>query len=1269
MSRRVLHRDIETRSTLDLTNVGAWRYASDPSTDVWCVAYAVDDDPVQLWIPGQPVPEEFHAAARDHWWIIAHNNAFERGIEEHILAPRYDWPIVPIERHACTMAMALANALPAKLETVAEVLDLPIRKDAQGARLMRLMSRPRKPRAGENPQGLYWHDDPQKLEQLYAYCRNDVEVERELFRRLPLLADSEQALWVLDATINQRGFHTDPVLEAASRIAAAAGQAVQEELKRITAGALTSTDQVAALLAWLAKHGCEVKNLRKPTLKHALRRKELDPICRRVIGLRLGAAHAAAAKIDTLLAWRDTDGRVRGTLRFHGAGTGRWTGHGPQPQNFKRDGEDIEAKLATVATGDLAHVAEHYPQPLEIVGDIARAMICAAPEHRLLIGDFSGIESRVLGWISGQQSKLDQWRKFDHTEDPQHEPYYILGRSCGQPEESARKIGKTADLAFGYMGGVGAWDKLAPEDDATSEQDKKRFQQTWRATHPQTAHFWYGIDRVAIAAVQKPNSTLTYKRLKFSYDGMYLRIVLPSGRALSYPFPRLATGKYGHPMVVFKDNAAGKFVDCRHGHGAYGGLWTENIVQAVSRDLLAAAMQRLEAAGYPVVLHVHDEIVAEVPINFGSVEEFQRLITTLPDWAEGLPIAAKIRDSERFSKSEKSAPAPHPNSNMNPGAEIPDDLSIPSFLLRGSPAPAAVELSAAPDELAAIVADDGDRPADHTDSDEDHAGNDQADHVDGGAAGQEDDKDGDDDEDPDAGANATDGSGGRWVTQKPKGWVKIPYRLPEILEALAKDPGIDVYLPEGEKDCETLVALGLIATTNSEGATPLKAKIGKWAPELNKWFYGIRHLFILADNDEVGRAFAQEKARALETIVPDIRIVPFPDVPEGEDVSYWLNELGHSKTELLGRCETAERWHDDGTLESVRADQVPMRAIHWLWSKRFAVGKIGIIAGLPDEGKGQILCYIAARGTGGLDWPNGEGVSPQGNVVILSAEENPSDSLVPRLEAAGADLSRIHFINMVRDRDEKTGHDRKRMFSLVSDLEKLRRKILELGDVIIVLIDPISAYLGIGKVDSYRDTDVRAALGPLKDLAEEMRVAVITVMHFNKKVDITNALLRVSNSMAFVGLPRHAYGVIADTENHRKLFVRAKNNDAAEADNQTLAFHFDARQVGTDPETSELIYAPFIVWEPGYVDVSASEAMQAASEHKSPGERDKAKNLLLGLLAEGREVFVDDLKDTAGGHGISWRTMRRAGDDLKVAVAKERTAKGKWFWKLPQRKD
>jgi DNA polymerase len=531
--------------------------------------------------------------------------------------------------------------LPAALGTVAEVLQLSARKDDDGARLMKQMARPRKPRAGEDPAGIYWHEDHEKLEQLYAYCRQDVEVERGLFHRLPPLTDSEQTLWALDAQINQRGFHTDgPLLEAASRIAASASQSVQEELARITAGELTSTDQVAAMLAWLGEHGCKVKDLRKPTLRHALSRKELDPVARRVMELRLGAAHAAAAKIDTLLAWRDADSRVRGTLRFHGAGTGRWTGHGPQPQNFKRDGEDIEAKRVAVATGDLVHVQKLSPQPLEVVGDIARAMICAPPGHRFLIGDFSGIESRVLAWVSGQQSKLEQWAKFDRTGDPKDEPYYLLGLGCGRPEECARSIGKTADLAFGYMGGPGAWDRLAPDDDTSTEDDKRRYQKTWRRLHPQTVQFWGSINRAAINAVRKPGTTFNCRRLAAVYNGeSFLRITLPSGRALSYPSPRLARDKFDNAIVMFKDNAGGKFVDCRFGQGAYGGLWTENIIQAVSRDPLAAAMQRLEAAGYPIVLHVHDEIVAEAPIGFGNLEEFTRLITALPDWAEGLPVA------------------------------------------------------------------------------------------------------------------------------------------------------------------------------------------------------------------------------------------------------------------------------------------------------------------------------------------------------------------------------------------------------------------------------------------------------------------------------------------------------------------------------------------------------------------------------------------------------------------------------------------------------
>jgi DNA polymerase len=349
---RVLHRDIETRSTLDLQSVGAMVYAEHPSTDVWCVAYAIDNEPVQLWHPGEPVPEPFIEAARNPDWIlVAHNDAFERAIEHHVLAPRYGFPLVPIERHRCTMAQALACALPGKLEKVADVLGLPFQKDAEGHRLMLAMARPRKPRKGEDPNaGPYWHDEPERITRLGEYCIGDIEAERALYHRLPPLSGAEQALWILDAAINDRGFFTDGVLlEAAAGIAGTTHQAMQMELAQITAGAVISTDQIAKLLAWLAERACTVKDLRKSTLKAALRRKELAPAARRVIELRLGAV--PDTKVDTMIARRSADGRIRGCLQYHGAATGRWAARGVQVQNFTRDPGDVDAKIATILPG------------------------------------------------------------------------------------------------------------------------------------------------------------------------------------------------------------------------------------------------------------------------------------------------------------------------------------------------------------------------------------------------------------------------------------------------------------------------------------------------------------------------------------------------------------------------------------------------------------------------------------------------------------------------------------------------------------------------------------------------------------------------------------------------------------------------------------------------------------------------------------------------------------------------------------------------------
>jgi DNA polymerase I-like protein with 3'-5' exonuclease and polymerase domains len=511
---------------------------------------------------------------------------------------------------------------------------------------------------------------------------------------------------------------------------------------------------------------------------------------------------------------------------------------------------------------------------------------------------------------------------------------------------------------------------------------------------------------------------------------------------------------------------------------------------------------------------------------------------------------------------------------------------------------------------------------------------------------------------------------GEWVRKKPDGWLKIPYRLPEMLVALAQASSTAIFIPEGEKDCETLAALGLVATTSSEGATNPKSKKGSnWTPELSRWFFGAQRVYILEDNDEPGRNFAREKARALAGIVPDIRIVSFPDAPEGEDVTWWL-EHGHSKDELIARCEGTPPWQGVGLLDSVRAADVKIEAIDWLWPDRFALGKLGIIAGLPDEGKSALLCYIAGRLTNAdLQWPNGEGQPPRhGTALILTSEDAPADTLVPRLIAADAALERVEIVKMVHDRDIKDGRERERMFSMMDDLGLLRQKIEKIGDVIAILIDPVTAYLGAGKggVDSFRDTDVRAVLGPLVQLAVDQRIAIIAIMHFNKKIDVTNALLRISNSLAFGGVARHVFAVTKDAANSRRLVTRAKNNIASEDNNKTLAFHFETRQVGKDWRDGRPIEAPFIAWEAGYVDITATEALAAVNENKSPGAFDEAKDFLRDILMSGggRAPKID-IEEAADAEKISDRTLRRAKKALKVRAEKDRAPDGKWYWILP----
>jgi DNA polymerase len=675
------HWDVESRSAAKLAkgkeSVGARAYAEHPSTEVLCVSFARGNGPVETWIPGQPIPETVLAAAADLRCLwIAHNAAFERAILECILIPRHGWPMVPVDRHACTMSLALAHAYPGSLEGVAEVLGLVNRKDTAREKIVRVMFKPRKPRRGEDPTQLYWIDSPELRAELYPYNRQDVAVERELHQhpRLQALPAAEQDVWVIDAEINDRGVCIDALLAtAASALAAQALVELDARIKQETNGAVDKASKREKLKAWLVTQGVTLP--RRPKKKKSglqwetcLEAEDIEkllagdlphPGVRTVLEIRLQAAQSAASKVNRMLRTRCADGRVRNMYKIYGAVTGRWSGEGFQPQNLKRPellqtDEAIAEAIAMVLAGDYAAIKERYGDVLGLIGDLCRSMLIPASAHRFIAGDFSAVEARVLTCLAGDMDKLETFRQFDCGLG--RDIYcvtaeQVLGLTDVQSKSQERALGKVFELGLGYSMGGGkllATIRKAniPDTAWITITETTRWVQKWRAQNPVIVGYWAALEAAAMAAVRNPDMTVPCRAIIFQMRDGVLFARLPSGRELSYPAPVIKPGRFGTQQITFTNMEAGR----RHGTQMYGGRWAENVTSAVARDLLVDAMKRLRAAGYKLVLHTHDEIVAEMPIGEGSVEEFKRLLIEVPAWAQGLPVAAKVFECNRFKK-------------------------------------------------------------------------------------------------------------------------------------------------------------------------------------------------------------------------------------------------------------------------------------------------------------------------------------------------------------------------------------------------------------------------------------------------------------------------------------------------------------------------------------------------------------------------------------------------------------------------------------------
>jgi DNA polymerase len=653
-----LHIDLETRSVVDLRKAGVYVYAEHEHTDVWCAAYAIEDDSIELWVPGQPLPRAVEAAVEENWDVVAHNANFERVLWAGVLMPRYGWPLPKLSQWRCTMSMALAMALPGSLENCAAALALGVGKDMDGHNAMMRMAKPRRPRKGEDPTQLYWFGDDERKEKLYAYCMNDVEVERAIAKKLLPLRSWEQKLWHLDQTINDRGVHVDLSLcQGAQRIVETATEWLNDELDKITGGEVSRVSNVGSMSAWLRENGCEMESLDKAHVEDALIRTDIAPDVRRVLEIRREGALGANAKIDALVAGRNADGRARGLLQYHQAGTGRWAGRRFQPQNLPRgSGADPDGLVEYLRTGDAERVDFLCGKPLRAVSDCLRSLICAAPGNKLMVADFSNIEGRIIAWLSGEEWKLQAFRDFDAgTGSDLYKLAYARAFRIKPDDVSKdqRQIGKVMELALGYQGGVGAFQKMAAvygvEVDDTRADVLKNL---WREAHPNVVQHWWDMQGAAMDAIRVPGNKRTVGRITFVMNGSFLFMRLPSGRAISYPFAdiREKAVPWGgtRPQVSYMGTDTYTRKWCRQ--FAHGGLLFNNAVQGIARDIEAEAIVRSEAAGYHNVLNVHDEVVAEVPVDFGSVSEYEKLMTTRPAWASYLPVAAAAWSGGRYRK-------------------------------------------------------------------------------------------------------------------------------------------------------------------------------------------------------------------------------------------------------------------------------------------------------------------------------------------------------------------------------------------------------------------------------------------------------------------------------------------------------------------------------------------------------------------------------------------------------------------------------------------
>lgn len=679
--------DLETFSEIPIKN-GIHVYAE--GVEIMLFAWAIDEGPVNVHdlTADYNLPTRLLTALSDESVLIyAHNSHFDRTVLRHAhprLAP-------DVTRWRDTMVQALAHGLPGALGALCEVLGVPQdkAKDKEGKSLIQLFCKPRPKNSKLRRATSKTH--PEEWRRFVAYAGLDIEAMREVYKRLPKwnYQGTELTLWHRDQQINDRGVCMDV------QLAQAAIEAVDLEQKRLAKRTQVMTDgevQAATQRDALIKHivesyGVELPDMQRSTLERRITDPDLPTAVKELLAIRLQASTTSTSKYKSLMKGVSSDGRLRGTLQFCGASrTGRWAGRLFQPQNLPRpslEQEQIDEGIEALKAGcaDLL-----FDNIMELTSSALRGCIMAPEGKKLVVSDLSNIEGRKLAWLAGEQWKLDAFREYDEGTGPdQYKLAYAraFNISPDDVDKYQRQIGKVMELGLGFGGGVAAFltfalvygldlDELAnaalpniPRDvirEAKNWYDEsvKRkstyglservfiacdsLKRLWRRAHPATCDFWYQLERTVRAAIATPQKTLYCGYLKIRRDGAWLRIQLPSGRALCYPSPSIEKGNITYQGI---NSYSRKWQRLK----TYGGKLVENVTQAAARDVLAGNMPLIEDAGYSIVLTVHDEVICEAPdTDDFNDKALSALLSTNPEWAPDIPLNAGGFEAYHYRK-------------------------------------------------------------------------------------------------------------------------------------------------------------------------------------------------------------------------------------------------------------------------------------------------------------------------------------------------------------------------------------------------------------------------------------------------------------------------------------------------------------------------------------------------------------------------------------------------------------------------------------------